>query len=161
MNSIKNKLDKFYSNPAGGHNVTLLVRCMAIVTILAQLSSCNEYQESRFETYNDLAQSGYFQHGWIPIAIPTDSRDISETHDLDNNRVFGKFRYEREIGIDSLTESIDIESIITTIGSINRPRRPNWFPSDEVLRELHTTNVRYGDFYVLFDNATKVGYFTK
>jgi hypothetical protein len=34
------------------------------------------------------------ERGWIPEILPESAYDISETHDLDSNQLFGSFNYK-------------------------------------------------------------------
>jgi len=130
-----------------------------IIFLLGQLSSCSDNFESKFKTYDELLKSGYLENGWIPKSIPTDSKDIRETHNLDINRVFGRFEFENEIRTDTIARQIEIEEIISEIKTINRPARPSWFPDNDELLQKGTINFQQGDFYILIDNKAKTGYF--
>jgi len=52
--------------------------------------------EIQFSHYANLAaarQSGIIDRGWVPEFLPTDSTNISETHDLDTNTGTGSFKF--------------------------------------------------------------------
>lgn len=78
---------------------------------------------------------------------------------MDINRVYGRFKFEKEIRTDTITRQIEIEQIISEIKAINRPARPSWFPDNHELVQMGTINLRQDDFYVLIDTKTKTGYF--
>ena len=129
------------------------------IFLVGQLSSCNENVESKYKTYDELLTSGYLENGWIPKSIPTDSKDIREIHNMDINRVYGRFEFEKQIRTDTITRQIRIEEIISEIKNINSPTRPSWFPDDDELLQMGTINFRQDDFYILVNIKAKTGYF--
>jgi hypothetical protein len=53
-------------------------------------------RETQLSHYANLAaarQSGIIDRGWVPEFLPTDSTNISETHDLDTNTGTGSFKF--------------------------------------------------------------------
>jgi hypothetical protein len=79
--------------------VALKVLGTAIVLIVCTLIAfalLNRFENptSEFANYSDMAESGVMAAGWIPDIIPRSAYNISETHNLDTNRVRISFSFE-------------------------------------------------------------------
>jgi hypothetical protein len=48
---------------------------------------------SQYGTYADAETAGMFDAGWLPRYLPRSAFEISETHNIDTNRVQATFRY--------------------------------------------------------------------
>lgn len=86
--------------------------------------SCDKVSE-RYGTYALAKEKGLFSRGWLPDIIPTSSRDILGTHDLDLNISDGEFSFlpdDAPIFISQLTPSswselnVDAEEKLKTDG---------------------------------------------
>lgn len=68
--------------------------------------------------YNNIEaakENAAIQEGWIPAILPHSAYDISETHNLDKNTLFGSFNYKEkdEAGfMDHLTVQEDMNNTL-------------------------------------------------
>jgi len=46
---------------------------------------CSEYVEETYPTLAEAKAAGAIERGWLPAWLPTSSKDILESHDLDTN----------------------------------------------------------------------------
>ena len=73
----------------------------------------NYYGDVQINKYKDIQvvkENQVIQKGWIPAILPNSAYDIVETHDLDNNTLFGSFYYKEkdEAGLmEQLTVKLD------------------------------------------------------
>ncbi len=71
---------------------------LAIVgIILAALASISHFENSRneFENFAEMEAAGLIVRGWLPAYFPKSATRILEGHNLDTNRVWATFRYEK------------------------------------------------------------------
>ena len=73
--------------------LTALVLAACTFLSLAMLNRL-ENPSSEFANYQEMADSGLIQAGWIPRGIPKSAVDITETHNLDTNIVRISFTFE-------------------------------------------------------------------
>ena len=75
----------------------LLIVVVVIMAIYLLLTSYFPNVEiNRYDSIKAVQENGAIDRGWIPKELPLSAYDIVETHDLDKNRVFGKFSYKEE-----------------------------------------------------------------
>ena len=48
---------------------------------------------NRYDSFETVQKQKVMEKGWLPKILPLSAYDIVETHDIDNNSVFGKFSY--------------------------------------------------------------------
>jgi hypothetical protein len=123
--------------------------------------SCNENVESYFTNYQELNSGGYLSSGWIPKVIPDNSYEIREIHNLDNNHVFGTFKYRSDSFdkiIDNL-EKVDKVELEKLLQEINFPKRPEWFLDSQMLIGNELNFYRYDSFILIVNQKEKQIYF--
>jgi len=79
--------------------VALKVLGTAIVLVVCTLIAfafLNRFENptSEFANYSEMTASDVMAAGWIPEVIPRSAYNISETHNLDTNRVRISFRFD-------------------------------------------------------------------
>jgi len=52
-----------------------------------------ENPKSSFVNFNELAESGLIERGWLPSYFPKSATNIFEQHNIDTNEVFASFNY--------------------------------------------------------------------
>jgi len=70
---------------------------------------------NKYNNIEAVKENTAIQQGWIPAIIPDSAYDISETHDLDKNTLFGSFSYKEkdEAGfMDHLTVQEDMNTTL-------------------------------------------------
>ncbi|MEA2259755.1 MAG: hypothetical protein QOJ51_2580 [Acidobacteriaceae bacterium] len=64
---------------------------LVMVATVLLVTGCKEDFESRYPTVEAAAQAGAFKRGWLPAVLQPDATEIQEWHDLDSNKVRGRF----------------------------------------------------------------------
>ena len=54
-----------------------------------------EIMETEFATFNEMKSAGMIDAGWLPAYFPTSATNIREGHNIDTNRVWASFNYEK------------------------------------------------------------------
>lgn len=70
---------------------------------------------NKYNNIEAVRENKAIQQGWIPTIIPDSAYDISESHDLDKNTLFGSFSYKEkdEVGfMDHLTVQEDMNNTL-------------------------------------------------
>jgi len=150
---LKSKITQMMRN-----RISLLVLCILLIII----ASCNENQSSKYASYDEFINSKGVQNGWIPIIIPKDSKNIIEVHNIDNNNTFGCFEYVNSKSIELLFDSGKIQqsdSIIVLLNSINQPKQPSWFISQEQIITMKPIILKQTEFVFILDTIRHKGFF--
>lgn len=74
------------------------------------LSYFSDIQTNKYKNISEVKKDKAMHRGWIPTIVPKSAYNIKETHDLDTNTVFGRFKYKEEDEvhfIEKLTELDD------------------------------------------------------
>ncbi len=133
----------------------------AFVLSVLMFSACNENPESYYSNYQDLKASGYLAKGWIPEILPECSYDIREIHNMDNNHIFGTFKYQSDSfvnSIDSLEKS-DRGDFERRLESINLPKKPTWFIDNTLLNDKNLDFYRYEHWLLSLNRKEKQVFF--
>jgi len=56
----------------------------------------SDIQINKYPNLQEVKNDTAIQKGWIPAIIPDSAYNITETHDLDKNTIFGSFYYKEE-----------------------------------------------------------------
>lgn len=121
----------------GGRRI--LISLIAAGTVLG----CSETIETYYPTLLEAKRAGAVEKGWIPPGLPSSSRDIHERHDLDSNRGWIKFTYDKEQGRVFLRELDGIPD--AKLDSITlRPPKVTWWHSAIREGSLHTARRSQG-----------------
>lgn len=62
------------------------MRCLVATILSLFLLGCSEQVEETYSTYSEAQRAGAIERGWIPSFVPSNARDIKDTHDLDTSR---------------------------------------------------------------------------
>ncbi len=104
-----------------------------LLCVLASTStlSCLENIEQEYKDYAGYQLSNLRNQSWFPSLIYKDAFDLREIHNIDNNNVFGRFRYFDKTKYDSvfLTQrpNISFEVFQQKVQKISNPSKPEWF----------------------------------
>lgn len=140
------------------HKIIIITAFLLTVLIF---SSCNENPESYYSNYQDLKASAYLTKGWIPEILPECAYEIREIHNIDNNHIFGTFKYQSDsfiISIDSL-EKLDKEEFEKRVQNINLPKRPTWFIDNKTTKNKELIFYRYEHWLLSLYRKEKQVYF--
>jgi len=69
------------------------------------------YSDAQINKYEDLEvvkENQAIQKGWVPAILPNSAYEITETHNLDTNTIFGNFNYKEE-DEDGLMEHLTVK----------------------------------------------------
>ena len=55
-----------------------------------------DVQINKYDSKSVVKQEQAIEHGWVPGIIPDSAFEITETHDIDTNEIFGNFKYKQE-----------------------------------------------------------------
>ena len=146
------------------HKEQRILNTVIVLIIIGLALSCTENYTSKYDSYDDLIKSSDLSKGWVPEIIPNDSKNIIETHNIDNNRIFGYFDFSNNSFIDSLEEynkMQTVDSVINNLRQTKRPKRPSWFISELNLISLKPIIFRHSEFYIICDTINKKGYFLR
>jgi hypothetical protein len=55
-----------------------------------------DVQINKYDSKSVAKQEQAIEHGWVPDIIPDSAFEITETHDIDTNEIFGNFKYKQE-----------------------------------------------------------------
>ncbi len=55
-----------------------------------------DIQINKYENMQQVKEDNAMQKGWVPANLPESAYNISETHDIDNNQLFGSFYYKED-----------------------------------------------------------------
>lgn len=114
--------------------------------ILLGVSGCSELVESNYPTYQQAAQSGAIESGWLPAFLPESASNIRESHDPETNQVWVSFEFPQE----------EIESFAAFCTSVSYDQvtlpdlAPRWWDEKAL-------NDPWNAFYVCGDTAS-LGY---
>jgi len=53
-------------------------------------------QINKYEDIEVVKENQAIKKGWVPAILPNSAYDITETHDLDSNTLFGSFNYKEQ-----------------------------------------------------------------
>jgi len=68
-------------------------------------SYLSDVQVNKYSDKETVKKNQAIERGWVPAILPESAYDISETHDLDTNALFGSFQY-REKDEESLLKNM-------------------------------------------------------
>jgi hypothetical protein len=106
----------------------LLKRFIFLPFFFAFILGCGETKDSFYPNLDAAKKAGAIERGWIPDIIPESSKEIYERHNLDTNRVWVRFKFDRG-DIKRLINRVEelTPAEITNIKFVS-PGRINWWP---------------------------------
>lgn len=69
---------------------------VAIAFYFLLTSYFSDVQINKYDSIEAVQDKQAIEKGWIPKALPISAYDIVETHDIDENTIFGKFNYKEK-----------------------------------------------------------------
>jgi hypothetical protein len=98
--------------------VLILSIPLALVGIVLAASTYFAYLENinnEFATFEEMESAGLISRGWLPEYFPRSATRIREAHNLDTNRVWAEFKYDkREV---KLLEEVCLKIAVSNAGS--------------------------------------------
>ena len=74
--------------------VAMLLFILAVYYLLT--SYLSDVQVNKYSDKETVKKNQAIERGWVPAILPESAYDISETHDLDTNELFGSFQYKEK-----------------------------------------------------------------
>jgi len=65
-----------------------------IVVFFLIRSTFSDVIINKYDSYQTVMEDNATEHGWVPSLLPKSAYNITETHDLDKNQLFGSFYYK-------------------------------------------------------------------
>ena len=83
-----------------------LLLCCTYIAINHYLS---DIDVNRYKNIKEVHKDRAIERGWIPAILPESAYDITETHNLDTNRLYGRFHYlqKDEVSLLQYLQSIE------------------------------------------------------
>jgi len=73
--------------------LALLIFFVAVFFMLK--NNFDDIQINKYENVQQVKEDKAIEHGWVPANLPESAYNIAETHDIDNNQLFGSFYYKK------------------------------------------------------------------
>ncbi len=128
------------------------------------MGSCSDNFEQSYKTFSELNSSGTRLKSWFPDdLLANECYDFKEIHNLENSNSFGKFSYRNSTRMDSALfnknnyQEISIDSMNLVFTKIVKPKRPDWFLSDEQI--IGKKIYRHNKITLIKDEGNKTIYF--
>jgi hypothetical protein len=105
--------------------ILIIVALVFIAVYVLLRSYFPDVEINRYDSFETVQTQKVMEKGWISKILPLSAYDIVETHDIDTNSVFGKFKYrekDEEEFLSNLKESKDIYESEKFIFKINREK---------------------------------------
>jgi len=133
-----------------------------LIVFLVILTSCNETFESKYVDYSEYCNADIGSQSWIPKILTTDTYEIWEIHNIDNNCTLGKFKYYNASYVDTLlyydkVEESYINDFEVNLRKIKIPKKPKWFDLNTQRKNLLAYKI--DKFNLLIDIDNKQVYF--
>jgi len=77
----------------------------------------SDVQINKYSSIAAVEEQGAIDRGWIPAILPESAYEITETHDLDTNTLFGSFKYKEK----------DEESFMQNLTKINDTKNTRYW----------------------------------
>jgi hypothetical protein len=72
-----------------------MIAFFALVYVVV-INNFPDVQINKYKNAEVVHENNVTEKGWIPAILPDSAYDISETHDLDTNEIFGSFYYKQK-----------------------------------------------------------------
>jgi len=65
-----------------------------VATYYMLVTYFGDVQINKYDSKSAVKEEQAIERGWVPNILPDSAFEISETHDLDSNQLFGSFSYK-------------------------------------------------------------------
>ena len=77
-------------------SIILLILSFLVLGYVVFTQRYSDAQINKYEDIEVVKENQAIQKGWVPAILPNSAYEITETHDLDANTLFGNFKYKEE-----------------------------------------------------------------
>ena len=76
--------------------ILLLIVSFLVLGYVVFTTRYSDVQINKYEDIEVVKENKAIQKGWVPSILPESAYEITETHDLDANTLFGNFKYKEQ-----------------------------------------------------------------
>jgi len=77
-------------------SIILLILSFLVLGYVVFIQRYSDAQINKYEDIQVVKENQAIQKGWVPAILPDSAYEITETHDLDANTLFGNFKYKEQ-----------------------------------------------------------------
>ena len=74
--------------------IILLIISFLVLGYVVFIQRYSDAQINKYEDIEVVKENQAIQKGWVPAILPNSAYEITETHNLDTNELFGNFKYK-------------------------------------------------------------------
>lgn len=96
---FKIKKDENCNDVIAGYKSLKILGVISIIVIVGMsifLTYFSDIQINKYKDMSELNKEKAMSKGWVPTILPKSAYNIEETHNLDTNIVFGRFKYKEK-----------------------------------------------------------------
>ncbi len=76
--------------------IILLIVSFLVLGYVVFMQRYSDVQINKYEDIEVVKENKAIQQGWVPAILPKSAYEITETHNLDTNELFGNFKYKEQ-----------------------------------------------------------------
>jgi len=76
--------------------ILLLIVSFLVLGYVVFTQRYSDVQINKYQDIDVVKENKAIQNGWVPAILPDSAYEITETHDLEANTLFGSFNYKDE-----------------------------------------------------------------
>ena len=76
--------------------IILLIISFLVLGYVVFIQRYSDVQINKYEDIEVVKENKAIQQGWVPAILPESAYEITETHNLDTNTLFGNFKYKEQ-----------------------------------------------------------------
>lgn len=104
------------------------LRFIYLLHLFIFIFGCSETQDTFYRDIDAARKDSAIKKGWIPNILPESSTEIYERHNIDTNRVWIRFKFDKKDINELITRIEEVNPLeIETIKFIN-PDNVKWWP---------------------------------
>ncbi len=77
-------------------SIILLILSFLVLGYVVFTQRYSDAQINKYEDIEVVKENQAIQKGWVPAILPNSAYEITETHNLDTNTLFGNFKYKEQ-----------------------------------------------------------------
>ncbi|MEM7621107.1 MAG: hypothetical protein AAF228_11725 [Pseudomonadota bacterium] len=104
-------------------NYRVIFVCLftAVIVFSCQIYNNLTIFYDEYQNLTEAKNTGAIRRGWVPMYLPNSSYNIKKIHDLENNELWGKFRFDNLTELDIKCQRIRESDLITSsLGGFTR-----------------------------------------